>query len=70
MTTKKNKEKEGGTGECTHWSCNHEKIEYCNICGKIHCLKCNESWDYGSPYFCNKGYEHRMKSAYYQKDWW
>lgn len=24
--------------------CNHEKIEYCKECGKVHCLKCGREW--------------------------
>jgi hypothetical protein len=24
--------------------CNHEKVEYCKDCGKVHCLKCGKEW--------------------------
>ena len=24
--------------------CNHEKVEYCKECGKVHCLKCGKEW--------------------------
>ena len=31
------------TCKCDH-GCKHESLNYCDKCGKVHCLKCGREW--------------------------
>lgn len=38
--------------KCLH-DCRHESLNYCDKCGKVHCLKCGREWpqyEYSQPY--------------------